>query len=193
MSVQFLPGIYDFQKSDATGGTFLHEFCREGRLAEIETLIRLSGEKLNAEQEDKNGYRPVHEAALAGHEDILLYLHSVFIVDLNARTKKGLMPLHLAAQAGHFGVVRQLVALGADLNAGQTCTGKTALHFAVESGNIMAVGVLIAAGADVFSRSKTGQTPLDTALAGGYIETARILRKAMAIRPDSDIEAFLQD
>ena len=87
----------------------------------------------------------------------------------------GIPRTHAHAQGGHLGCVAELLRLGAD--ACYTCpaNGETPLHAAARRGCNAAIGMLRAHGAELGARNKEGRTPLLCAVAGGRLETVRLI------------------
>lgn len=117
---------------------------------------------------------PLHHAARAVSDSILINLLLSGGADVNARDRRGLTPLHEAARANPDpGVIAALLAAGAEVNA-RDLHGATPLHEAVRlNRNPQAIPdpeavaallqVLLAAGADIDARDDRGDTPLHRA------------------------------
>ena len=111
---------------------------------------------------DCYGENALHTAAGAGDLDVVNYLITVHMADVNATTSAGETPLHEAAGSGHVSVVATLIAAGASVNA-QNNNGETPLHNAAKYGHVSVVAALLAAGADVNAQDNNGETPLRVA------------------------------
>ena len=113
---------------------------------------------------------PLHHAARAVADTILINLLLAGVADVNARDLRGRTPLHEAARANpNPGVITALLAAGADVNA-RDLRGTTPLHEAVRPPpnprvvrNPEVVAALLDAGADVNARDDRQNTPLHTA------------------------------
>lgn len=84
-------------RSFATGSMDIHKMAGSGDLEGLKMATK--GKKKLAEDEDSNGWMPIHEAARGGQESILQYLLGLG-VDQNARTNHGTggSALYLAIQ-----------------------------------------------------------------------------------------------
>jgi ankyrin repeat protein len=65
---------------------------------------------------DRNGWKPIHEAARAGRPDVVKYLVETHHVDINERTNRGQggSPLWWAEQSGDDETVKLLQSYGAE-------------------------------------------------------------------------------
>ena len=72
-----------------------HAAAANGDLDRITELSKTNKKSLH--KKDRNGWQPIHEAARAGHTNIVRFLNE-FGVDINARTHggKGGSPLNVA-------------------------------------------------------------------------------------------------
>src|SRR5262249_39672101 len=105
---------------------------------------------------DKDGFTPLHKAALKGHGDIAIALLENG-AEPNAKQSFGLTPLHFAADDGQIGIVDALLAKRADINAKDN-NGETALLHAVYHQQLGLARHLIERGAaeDILSASALG-------------------------------------
>ena len=67
-----------------------------------------------------------------------------------------------------------MIEQGTDIEAKDPGAGASALHYAVMKGEMPLVGLLVQRGADVNSRTKSGTTPLHTAVLYGRLRSRRV-------------------
>jgi prolyl 4-hydroxylase len=96
----------------ATGSTEAHHAAASGDIERLEAVLGAHAEAVN--QQDTNGWAPIHEAARGGFTEVAKYLIERG-ADVNAKVKGGGTALHLARQ--HLGaehpVVHFLQSIGA--------------------------------------------------------------------------------
>ena len=113
------------------------------RAVDVEQCIAAGSDPNNS---DDHGWRPVHQASMAGNAPALGVLLDAG-ADPDARNVWGLTPLHIAAETGNLDVLRTLVEADANLDApNENC--QSPLHIASEAGNADVQIALIVAGAD---------------------------------------------
>ena len=100
----------------------LHRLCRNGDLSAIKSHLNeaIMPNVIN-QIAGENGCTPLHEAAMAGREDVVRLLREECqdAIDMDARTQHGpaSTPLHLAAERGHVDCVTALLECGATIEA----------------------------------------------------------------------------
>ena len=132
-------------------------------VAGVALLLR---HKAKVDARDAQGRSALHEAALAGHVEIMDALLAAR-ADADARDAKGRSPLHEAASGGHLDAVERLVehvdvlALDAD--------GRNALHLAGMGASASAalVARLLELGVDADLADSEGRRPVDHAASAG--------------------------
>lgn len=111
---------------------------------------------------DKEGWTPLHLAALRGYDAILTLLldrgH-----DVNAQAHDGETPLWFAVRAGKHDIARQLMCRGADTKV-VSVEGVSLLYFALEYRDPGLVRSLLISGCDPTLRDSDGDTPLRRAV-----------------------------
>ncbi|XP_037803937.1 putative ankyrin repeat protein RF_0381 [Penaeus monodon] len=137
------------------------------RKGDAETVNRLLQNKADLEVADQEGRRPLHLAALGGHDRVVKELLRGG-ADASVRTPEGLCCVHYAAQGGHISTLMLLLESHCDIHA-LTKDGSTALHLAAAHGHSSAVKWLVAqAGLRVASANKKQETALGLARKAGH-------------------------
>ncbi|CAI8033704.1 E3 ubiquitin-protein ligase MIB2 [Geodia barretti] len=113
----------------------MHRAAALGFLAGVEELMKWHPDLINKAKKD--GFTPLHMAAVSGHTDIVSLLLSHPSCEVNVDDTDGLTSLHLAAHGGETAMLERLVGYGADLNCA-TREGNTALHFTLARKNMAA-------------------------------------------------------
>ena len=109
----------------------IHEAVKAGDLEKVKILLK--GNPRLVMTRTKDGYTPLHLAAVSGHKEVAeVLLANKASVD--ARDNVGYTPLHLAARKGHKGMVELLLTQGAEVNA-KTIMGITPLDMAAWDGH----------------------------------------------------------
>ncbi|XP_042912269.1 alpha-latroinsectotoxin-Lt1a-like [Parasteatoda tepidariorum] len=134
----------------------------EEAMKEVE-LYRKHGADIKATFE--YGRSAIHEAVLAGHTNLVQYLHEKG-VDINMADDEGYTPLHLAAEAGRKNVTKYLVSMRARKRAITKMDLLTPLHLASKNGYSELLQHLINK-KTVNGKDKFGFTPLHAAVKGG--------------------------
>jgi len=121
---------------------------------------------------------PLHDAARAGHADVLvLLLDAGALVDaeLSVSDSSGLTALAIAAGEGHVDAVRVLIKRGANIEGSGGY--HTPLFQAVDGDQVEVVEALIDSGADV-NAGEDGLTPLRSAKSFGRRERVQEVLRA---------------
>ncbi|XP_071111739.1 ankyrin repeat domain-containing protein 50-like [Haliotis cracherodii] len=122
---------------------------------------------------DDNGSNILHVACLGGHVDIVKYVLSQKVADMNGRGQYGRTPLMVAAEKGHRQVFDLLVTQGADLSLVDDDRNNI-LHVACLGGHVdMEKYVLSQKVADMNGRY--GRTPLMVAVVKGHRQVFDLL------------------
>ncbi|WP_132985837.1 ankyrin repeat domain-containing protein [Luteimonas terricola] len=159
-------------------------------VAGVALLLR---HKAKVDARDARGRSALHEAALAGHAEIMAALLDAR-ADADARDADGRSPLHEAAFGGHLAAL-ELLADRADAHA-LDGEGRNALHLAClcASGSAPLSARLLELGVDAGLADAAGKRPVDHAAAGGRWAMVALLDPAHPLPAgvlggDSDVPA----
>lgn len=148
---------------DKNGRTALHLAVLAGKENVARLLVPCSDKQTNADMDtfDSAGYKPIHYAAMRGHEAVVRYLVGETGANKEAKNKQGSTLLHTAAVYGNEAVVRYLVGeAGANKEARDDCDF-TPLHSAALEGEEAVLRYLVGeAGVDIEAKDDKQQTPL---------------------------------
>ena len=114
-------------------------------------------------------------AARSGDAETLALMLSRGLEDLNPTDANNLTPLSVAVQRGHAEPTKMLLGARADAEVKDKSGQWTALHHAASEGADALVALLINGKANVNSHDNVKDTPLNEAVRGGHITTARLL------------------
>ena len=89
------------------------DWCKDGRLDEIEKCLRNDKSSLNTI--DENGLNVLHWAADRAHCDIIEHVLTQTSLDVNGVDSDGQSALHYASSCGHVEVVKSLLKHGVDV------------------------------------------------------------------------------
>jgi ankyrin repeat protein len=168
--------------------------CESGDVeaARLEMDRGIGAERINRMDGNDVPVTPLHIAAASGHTGVIaLLLDRGVKVDITQ--KDGATPLMAAVSEHHLDAVNLLLRRGANPNVASHGrvgieNGPSALTFACQSGYVDEVEALLNAGASV--EQKNGiETPLETAIGAGQLETVKFLirRGAQVHLLDSDL------
>ncbi|EFA78151.1 ankyrin repeat-containing protein [Heterostelium album PN500] len=142
--------------------------------------------KMDINQQDKNGYTPLHVAASYCDDQILmLLLHFEGInkgVNVNLQNKNGETPLHKSIfnNSVRLLMVNFLLEAGAEVNV-LNSRGESPLHFAVRLGREDLVSVLVKAGADITVKGNEKKTCYELSLQGGNVKVINFLKNVQDV------------
>jgi ankyrin repeat protein len=159
---------------DSLGRSPLWRAAREGRLDEVESLVRTA----QIDSFDIDGETPLH-AAVRGDNIAVVRVMLRAGVGLNTANKHGVTPLHLAVQNDSSEAVELLLRTGANVEARDEF-GCTPLHDAARRGSVPVVGLLLQSGAKAQAGDNFGTTPLHRAARAGRPDVVRLLISAGA-------------
>ncbi|XP_067652079.1 putative ankyrin repeat protein RF_0381 [Haliotis asinina] len=122
-----------------------------------------------------SGSNILHLACSRGRLEVVKYILSQNIVDINSRGLKKKTPVMNAAESGHKDVVELLVEKGANLSL--ACdTGSNILHFTCSKGRLEVVKYILSQNIlDINSRGMMKKTPVMNAAESGHKEVVELL------------------
>ncbi|XP_046574309.1 serine/threonine-protein phosphatase 6 regulatory ankyrin repeat subunit C-like isoform X2 [Haliotis rubra] len=124
---------------------------------------------------DDLGRNILHAACLSDNVDVVEYLLSRGIADIESKDKTGRTPVMYAAEQGNKKVVDLLVSKGCNLSVVDDL-GRNILHAACLSDNVDLVEDLLSRGiADIESKDKNGATPVMYAAEQGHKKVVDLL------------------
>lgn len=142
------------------------------------------------QQQDQFGLTLLHDAAIMGHQEVLLLLLTAGAgAVINFQANNGNTPLHNAAYKGHSSIAHVLIEAGADINKPNTMN-ITPLHYAVIKNHVDTVSLLLDEGAYTDLLDKHGYSPLYYAICKNNLNIIRLLLKAGAQITLPDIQAI---
>ncbi|XP_071086413.1 putative ankyrin repeat protein RF_0381 [Haliotis cracherodii] len=117
----------------------------------------------------------LHAACRGGNVQIVKYVLSQNIVDVNSKGYNGLTPAMIAAVGGHKAVFYLLLEKRPDLSPTDD-DGNNLLHMACEGGNVELVKHVLALNSvDINSRTEDGRTPAMIAASKGHKDMLKLL------------------
>uniref|UniRef100_A0A8C6K2T2 Uncharacterized protein n=1 Tax=Melopsittacus undulatus TaxID=13146 RepID=A0A8C6K2T2_MELUD len=159
----------DLEDEDDAASTsepeFCHPLCQCSKCGPVQKKFsKISANGLEVNVSNKDGFTPLHMAALHGHSELvsLLLKHGASI---SAKNAKQAVPLHLACQKGHFQVVKCLMDYNAEQNK-KDIYGNTPLIYACLNGQYETTALLLQHGASVNLSNAKGNTALHEAVIG---------------------------
>ncbi|XP_046555766.1 ankyrin repeat domain-containing protein 50-like [Haliotis rubra] len=162
---QLLSGPEANDSLDKNGTSLLMTAVEYGHRDEFDFLV---SKGFDVYQVDKFGNNVLHVACIGGDVDLVSYIITQNIVDINSRGQFGRTPVMAAAEKGHKIVLDVLVSHGADLYCVDD-DGDNILHAACLGGHVQMVEYLVAQEiVGINSRGDNGRTPLMAASGMGH-------------------------
>ncbi|XP_071102049.1 putative ankyrin repeat protein RF_0381 [Haliotis cracherodii] len=162
---QLLCGPEDKDSLSKDGKSLLMTAVEYGHRDEFDFLV---SKGFDVYQADKSGNNILHVASIGGDVDLVSYIISLEIIDINSRGQFGRTPLMAAAEKGHKIVWDVLVSRGAEISLVDN-DGDNVLHAACLGGHVQMVEYLVAQNiVDINSRGDNGRTPLMSAAGMGH-------------------------
>ncbi|CRG86355.1 hypothetical protein PISL3812_03360 [Talaromyces islandicus] len=162
--------LFDLDKVDYTGCTYLFHATLQGRTEIVELLLSKGADP---RIRDFKGSYIGGAAAQNGHVDTLKCILDYDTSALESLNVADHTPLALAAKNGHLDVVDLLLAYGANVNA-RNLTGRTPLALATLARHVDIAKRLVQAGADVNLADNSNNAPLFHAVGSGLEELATL-------------------
>jgi len=145
-----------------------------GFLIPVQTLVESHGIDILLKY-DKQGYTPIHWAALGGHVHLFNYFTQIKLsLDLQSKNTLGCQPIHWACVHGHVQIVKILIQNGVSIDAIDN-KGCSPLIIASQYGQTMLVAFLIGKKANINAIDKEGDNALHWAAFKGHCELTRLL------------------
>ncbi|XP_046566060.1 probable palmitoyltransferase AKR2 [Haliotis rubra] len=122
---------------------------------------------------DKSGDNILHWVCRGGHVEMVKYVISLNIVDINSRGFNGRTPMMVAAANGHSKVFDLAMSKGGDASLADK-NGDNMLHCVCRGGDVEMVKYVISLNiVDINSRGFIGRTPMMVAAANGLNSKGR--------------------
>ncbi|XP_046337772.2 ankyrin repeat domain-containing protein 17-like [Haliotis rufescens] len=165
-------GRADINCKEWIGRTPVMFAAGKGNIELVELLVRKGANVSLVDRFDNN---ILHSACLGGHVEVVKYVLSQDIVNINSRVWCGRTPVMLAAENGHRVVVELLVNVGADVTLVDK-KGDNLLHFASWGGNVEVVKFVLSLGMlSINSRGWQEITPVMLAVDKGHNDVVELL------------------
>jgi 26S proteasome non-ATPase regulatory subunit 10 len=166
----------------------IHEACREGRTAKVESL--LSANPKLAKLRDTDDRLPLHWAVSYNHLPIIELLLETKDQDIDAQDGLGWTPLMMAcSRKDGEAVIDLLLKKDADVNM-KNNNNQTALHFTASKANLDVAKTLLSHSASARVKDKRGQLPLHRAAAVGSVPMLKLLVSAKSPLNATDIDGM---
>ncbi|XP_067659947.1 ankyrin-3-like [Haliotis asinina] len=149
----------------------------QGGLAEIFDLMVRKGANMSLVNEDKQTI--LHMACEEGHSEIVKYILTENVVNINGRDDGGKTPVQMAAEQGYLDIVALLEGKGADMSVVDD-RGENILHTLILDGQLnLAIYLLTQKNVvqNINKKSLTGRTPVMVAALWGQRDLFDILVK----------------
>ncbi|XP_046547533.1 ankyrin repeat domain-containing protein 50-like [Haliotis rubra] len=177
--------VADINSRDKYGRTPVMMTAEKGHREVFDVLVR-EGADVSLVNDDRNNI--LHVACIGGHVDIVKYVLSQKVANINSRGRYRRTPVMLAAEMGHREVFDLLVREGADVSLVDD-NRNNILHVVCIGGHVdMVKYVLSLKVADINSRGKYGRTPVIKAAEMGRREVFDLL-----VREGADVSLVNDD
>ncbi|XP_046546810.1 ankyrin repeat domain-containing protein 50-like [Haliotis rubra] len=164
--------IVDINSGGQYGGTPLMAAAEGGHRDVLDLLISKGGDVSLVDDYNNN---ILHVVCIGGNADIVKYVLSKHVVDINSRGEYGRTPVMIAARWGHKGVFDLLVSRGGDV-ALVSDHGDNILHVACYGGHVdMVKHILYKYHVNLDTRNQYGRTAVMVAARMGYVSVVDLL------------------
>ena len=139
-----------------------------GSFTELKQLVHQHGTSI-LKQKGSQGESVLHNAAAAGHLEIVQYLVQECGLSVNEQDEDGHIPLHNAVHDGNTNVVRFLMGYNdCNINS-KDKSGRMPIHYGAQNGHFDSIKVLVLEGKCSYaSGDDNGRTPLHLAAFNGH-------------------------
>ncbi|XP_067659906.1 putative ankyrin repeat protein RF_0381 [Haliotis asinina] len=146
--------------------------AEKGHKEVVELLFRSGGDMSLT---SRGGSNVLHFACRGGNVDLVKFVLSHKMTDINSTGRRHLTPVLTAAAEGHKEVVELLVSEGAKVSL-LDIRGNSILHLACRGGHVEVVKYVVSQDlVDINSRNKKGMTPVMMAAGRGHQEVVGLL------------------
>ncbi|XP_069822299.1 ankyrin repeat domain-containing protein 27 isoform X2 [Dendropsophus ebraccatus] len=164
----------DFEDSLVGKKDFCHPLCQCRTCGPVQKkLSRIPTNGLGVNVTSRDGFTPLHIAALHGHSVLvtLLLKHGAHV---DAKNGNRALPLHLACHKGHFEVVKLLMEFSTGKNK-KDMNGNTPLIYSCIAGHLEITAFLLEHGASVNLCNVKGNTALHEAVRRNHEGLVKLL------------------
>ncbi len=179
---------FDVNDVGELGKTAVIFAAENGRRNVFKLLANKQGSNLNTV--DQRGDSILHAACVGGDLEILVYIHTRDIVDVDLRGYQGKTPIMRAAENGHWEIYRHLSNKECNIKTVDDL-GNTILHMACIGGNLKIVKSILTERwnkVDINAKESDGKTAVMLAVEKGYIRIVDFLVKQKCDYKVSDNE-----
>ncbi|XP_075694547.1 ankyrin repeat domain-containing protein 27 isoform X2 [Rhinoderma darwinii] len=174
--LEWVDDDYDDELEDCLVGVkeFCHPLCQCRTCGPVQKkLSRIPTNGLGVNVTSRDGFTPLHIAALHGHSVLvtLLLKHGAHV---DAKNGNRALPLHLACHKGHLEVVKILMEFSTGKNK-KDMNGNTPLIYSCIAGNLQMASSLLEHGASVNLSNVKGNTALHEAVRRSHEDLVKLL------------------
>ncbi|KAM4018029.1 ankyrin repeat domain-containing protein 27 isoform 2-T3 [Anomaloglossus baeobatrachus] len=174
--LEWVEDDYDDEPEDCLVGNkeFCHPLCQCRMCGPVQKkLSRIPTSGLGVNVSSRDGFTPLHIAALHGHS-VLVHLLLKHGAHVDAKNGNRALPLHLACHKGHLEVVKILMEVSAGKNK-KDANGNTPLIYACITGHMEMATQLLEHGASVNLGNVKGNTALHEAVRRNHEGLVKLL------------------